>query len=176
MTLQGERVIAVEVVVPGATHAQLAVTGVHPVAAPDGLQLQVGIANTGNTFAHGSAVVTVADTNLDFPFAIDTFVSHTAITYRVPWTRTVVPGSHQVSVKLTYDNGRVTTWNGTITIAGTLQRQLAKNLRDTAVGATPTHSASSLPLFGGVLLAALVCISGALALRRRRRHDPVLAA
>ena len=176
VTLQGERVIAVEVVVPGPEHASLAVTGVTPVAAPDGLRLQVGIANQGNTFTHGSGVVTVADTKLNFPFQIDTFVSHTSITYRVPWTRTVVPGDHDVSVKLTYDNGRVTTWNGTIAIAGTLQRQLQKDLHDTTVGAPkPASSHSLTPFLAIALLGALVCIGGAVALRRRRRQDPALA-
>ena len=162
-------------VVPGPTRASLAVTGVTPAAGPDGLRLQVGIANQGNTFTHGTGVVTVADTKLNFPFTIDTFVSHTAITYRVPWTRTVVPGSHAVSVKLTYDNGRVTTWNGTVAIAGTLQRQLTKTLQDNTVGATkasPSHSLSPMLVVAGV--GALACIGGAIALRRRRR-DPALA-
>ena len=67
VTLQGERVIAVEVVVPGPTKASLAVTGVTPSAGPDGLRLQVGIANQGNTFTHGSGVVTVADTQAELP-------------------------------------------------------------------------------------------------------------
>jgi hypothetical protein len=175
VTLQGERVIAVEVVVPGPTHASLAVTGVQPVAAPDGLRLQVGIANQGNTFTHGSGVVTVADTKLNFPFQIDTFVSHTAITYRVPWTRTVVPGNHDVSIKLTYDGGRVTTWNGTVAIAGTLQRQLQKDLRDTAVGAPkPVPSHSLTPFLVLAAVGALGCVGGAIIMRRRSRQDPAL--
>jgi hypothetical protein len=175
VTLQGERVIAVEVVVPGPTKATLAVTGVTPAAGPDGLRLQIGIANTGNSFTTGSGVVTVADTKLNYPFRIDTFVSHTAITLRVPWTRTVVPGSHDVSVKLTYANGRVTTWNGNVAIAGTLQRQLSKTLRDNTVGATKASSSHSLsPLVIVAIAGALVCIGGAIAMRRRRR-DPALA-
>jgi hypothetical protein len=120
--------------------------------------------------------VTVADTKLNYPFRIDTFVSHTAITLRVPWTRTVVPGSHDVSVKLTYANGRVTTWNGNVAIAGTLQRQLSKTLRDNTVGVTKASSSShSLsPLVIVAIVGALVCIGGAIAMRRRRR-DPALA-
>jgi hypothetical protein len=176
VTLQGERVIAVEVVVPGPTVARLAVTGVKPVAAPDGLRLEVGIANKGNTFTKGSGVVSVADTNLTFPFQIDTFVSHTAITYRVPWTRTVVPGDHDVSVKLTYADGRVTTWNGTVAIAGELQRTLQQGLDENAVGAAkPASSHSLTPFLGVALLGALACVGGAVVLRRRRRHDPALA-
>jgi hypothetical protein len=175
VTLQGERVIAVEIVVPGPTHASLVVNSVKPITAPDGLQLMIAIANTGNAFAKGNGVVTVADTKLNFPFQIDTFVSHTAINFRVPWTQTVVPGDHQVSVRLTYDGDRVTTWNGTITIAGALQKQLQKGLRETTVAAKRASSHSYTPLLGGVLLLALLCVGGAMALRRRRSRDPVLA-
>jgi hypothetical protein len=175
VTLQGERVIAVEVVVPGPSHPSLAVNSVTPVAGPDGLRLMVGIANTGNAFTKGNGVVTVADTKLNFPFQIDTFVSHTAIHFRVPWTQTVVPGDHQVSVRLTYDGDRVTTWNGTITIAGALQKQLQKSLLETTVAAKPASSHSYTPLLGGLLLLALLCVLGAVAMRRRRSRDPLLA-
>ena len=170
VTLQGERVIAVEIIVPGPKRSSLVVTDVKPVAAPEGLRLQLGIANTGNAFTHGSGVVTVADTQLDFPFSIDTFVSHTSITYRVPWTRTVVPGVHQVSVKLTYDGHRITTWNGSIVIAGSLQRQLQKDLHDTKVGAPAPARDWSRLLMGAGLLAVLVCGAGAFLLRRRARR------
>ena len=53
ITLQGERVIAVEVVVPGAATPNLQVSKVTPVAAPSGLVLDVGLVNAGNGFAHG---------------------------------------------------------------------------------------------------------------------------
>jgi hypothetical protein len=175
VTLQGERVIAVEIVVPGPAHASLEVSGVRPVAAPDGLRLQVAMANTGNAFTHGSGVVTVADTKLDFPFNIDTFVSHTAITFRVPWTRTVVPGTHPVSIKLTYDGNRVTTWNGSVVIGGTLQRHLQQSLHDNQVGApAPARDWSHLLLVAGIL-AVLACAAGAVWFRRRSRQAPVLA-
>ena len=174
MTLQGERVIAVEVVVPGPASPSLQVTGVQPVAGPDGLRLQLAIANNGNAFTKGSGVVTVADTNLDFPFKIDTFVSHTSINYRVPWTRSVVAGTHRVSVKLTYDGGRVTTWNGSIVIAGALQRKLQQTLHDNTPGVpAPRHAWSLLGLVLGVL-AILACVAGAIGFRRRSRREPAL--
>ena len=47
---------------------------------------------TGNAFAHGTGVIRVADTNTDFSFKIDTFVSRTSIVYPMAWTKTVVPG------------------------------------------------------------------------------------
>ena len=176
ITLQGERVIAVEVVVPGAATPNLQVSKVTPVAAPSGLVLDVGMVNAGNAFAHGSGVVAVDDTNTNFPFTIETFVSHTSITYRVPWTRTVVPGDHNVSVRLTYD-GRVTTWNGTISIAGALQNQLERALHQTEPHAPGTvvdaarRARCSWPAPGSRRSRVVV---GAVALRRRRRA-PALA-
>jgi hypothetical protein len=175
ITLQGERVIAVEVVVPGPASAHLQVNSVTPVAAPSGLRLNVGLANTGNAFARGTGVIAVDDTKTNIPFTIGTFVSHTSITYRVPWTRTVVPGDHHVSVRLNYD-GRVTTWNGTVTIAGALKSQLERALHESDPGAPapkPAHSSTLLLAVG--LVAALAMIGGALMLRRRRGQGPALA-
>jgi hypothetical protein len=173
VTLQGERVIAVEIIVPGPERASLVVGGVKAVAAPDGLRLQVAISNTGNAFTHGSGVITVADTKLDYPFDIDTFVSHTTIHYLLPWTRSVVPGTHQVSIKLTYDGGRVTTWNGAIVIAGALQRDLQTALHATQVGApAPSRNWSQWLLTGGFVVLAL-CAAGAFWLRRRAASGAV---
>ena len=78
------------------------------------------MSNAGNALTHGTGVVTVQDTRLDYPFTINTFVSHTSIDYDVPWTTAVVPGDHPVSVRLKYD-GRVTTWNGIVSVAGAVR-------------------------------------------------------
>jgi hypothetical protein len=170
ITLQGERIIAVEIIVPGTTKADLQVTRVTPVAAPSGLVLNVGLTNAGNAFAKGTGVIAVDDTNTNVPFTIGTFVSHTSITYRVPWTRSVVPGDHNVSVKLEYD-GRVTTWNGTVSIAGALQHNLERALHETEPSApAPPPAARSWNLLAVAgVAAALACVGGAVLLRRRRR-------
>ncbi len=174
ITLQGERVIAVQIVVPGPRSPHLQVSGVTPVAAPSGLRLNVGLKNTGNAFARGTGVIAVDDTQTNIPFTIGTFVSHTAITYRVPWTRAVVPGDHHVSVRLNYD-GRVTTWNGTVSIAGALKSQLERALHETEPGApAPKSNHSSALLLWVGLAAALLLIAGALVLRRRGQ-GPALA-
>ena len=174
ITLQGERVIAVEVVVPGPASSHLQVTGVTPVAAPSGLRLNVGITNAGNAFAHGSGVIAVDDTKTNIPFTIGTFVSHTSITYRVPWTRSVVAGDHHVSVRLNYD-GHVTTWNGTVSIAGALKSQLERSLHETKPDApAPKSSHSSTLLLVVGLVVALALIAGAFVLRRRGQ-GPALA-
>jgi len=167
ITLQGERVIAVEVVVPGPTSAKLEVSGVKPVVASGGVGLQIAMANSGNALTHGSGVVTVQDTRLDYPFTINTFVSHTAIGYEVPWTKAVVPGDHPVSVRLSYD-GRVTTWNGIVSVTGAVKSGLEHALRETKVGVSTHPASSNTGLLVAVALAvAAMCVVGAVVLRRR---------
>ena len=117
------------------------------------------------------------DTKFSFPFKINTFVSHTEINYPIPWTATVVPGVHEVSVKLTYDGQRVTTWNGTVNITGTAKQGLENALRQSKVGApAPARSSNSLFVVAIALAVALACVVGAVTLRRRRRKTPSLAA
>ena len=167
--------IAVEIDVPGPASPHLEVSGVTPVAAPTGLRLNVGLTNAGNAFARGTGVIAVDDTSTNIPFTIGTFVSHSSITYRVPWTRTVVPGDHHVSVRLNYD-GRVTTWNGTVSIAGALKSQLERSLRASVPGApAPKSAGSSILILAAGLAAALALIVGAVVLRRRRGQGPALA-
>jgi MYXO-CTERM domain-containing protein len=176
ITLQGERVIAVEVVVPGPKSAKLEVDGVKPVVTSGAVGLQIAIANSGNALTRGSGVVTVEDTKLDYPFKINTFVSHTAIGYQVPWTKSIVAGDHAVSVRLTYD-GRVTTWNGTVSVTGAVKAGLEHALRESTVGVpVRVHSSSSASsLFVVGLAAAAALVVGAVVLRRRRRKTPALA-
>ena len=176
ITLQGERVIAVEVVVPGPMSAKLEVQGVRPVVASGGVGLQIAMSNSGNALTRGSGVVTGEDTKLDYPFKINTFVSHTAIGYQVPWTKAIVAGDHAVSVRLTYD-GRVTTWNGTVSVTGAVKAGLEHALRESKVGVpVRAHSSSSArSLFVVGLAAEVALVVGAVVLRRRRRKTPALA-
>jgi len=167
--LQPQRVVAVEIDVPGPRSPKLAVTGVDPGVTPRGLTLGLHIVNQGNAFAHGSGVVRVADTNTDYAFKIDTFVPGTAIVYPAPWTKTVVAGLHHVEVDLTYEGGRRATWNGTVNVAGDAATQLENQLKNVTV-----HGASHNSLW--LVLAALLLLvlaAGALHLRRRRRPTMV---
>ncbi len=167
--LQPQRVVAVEVDVPGPRAPQLVVTGVDPEVTPQGLSLGLHIANQGNAFAHGTGVVRVADTNTDYSFKIDTFIPGTSILYPAPWTKTVVPGLHHVEVDLTYEGGRRATWNGTVNIAGGAATALENQLRNVTVSSS-SHTSLWLAL-AAVLLAVLV--AGALFMRRRRRPTVV---
>jgi len=167
MAVRFQRAIAVEIDVPGPRAPNLQVSSVEPKASSGGVQLGVHINNAGNAFAHGTGVVRVADTGTDVSFKIDTFVGGTAIVYPFAWTKTVIPGSHNVEVDLTYENGRRSTWSGTVVIAGDAQTRLENSLRNVTVR---PHSSSHSVVFlvgEGVLILALV--GAAIALRRRSR-------
>jgi hypothetical protein len=171
MDLQFNRAVAVEIDVPGPRAPQLVVTGAEPRATPKGIALEVHIANKGNAFAHGTGVIRVPDTNTDFSFPIETFVSHTAIVFQmVPWTSSVVPGTHQIEVDLTYEGGRRVSWTGTVTISGAEQSALEAAL---AKIRPPSSGNGSNPwLILGLLLVPLF-IAGALYMRRRSDRGPV---
>jgi hypothetical protein len=165
VALQPQRIVAVEIDVPGPRAPNLVVSGVDPKATGGGVDLGIHIANQGNAFAHGSGVMRVADTNTDFTFPIRTFVPGTSIVYPAQWTKTVVPGLHHVEVDLTYEGGRRATWNGTVNLAGDAATQLENQLKNVAVGSR-SHKSLWL-ILAAVLLAVLV--AGALYMRRRRQ-------
>jgi hypothetical protein len=165
IALQPQRVVAVEIDVPGPRAPNLVVSGVDPKATGGGVDLGIHIANQGNAFAHGSGVMRVADTNTDFTFKINTFIPGTSIVYPAPWTKSVVPGLHHVEVDLSYEGGRRATWNGEVNLAGDAATQLENQLRNV----TPRSSSHSMLwlVLAALLLALLV--AGALYMRRRRR-------
>ncbi|HEV7524049.1 MAG TPA: DUF916 domain-containing protein [Acidimicrobiia bacterium] len=164
MDVRFQRGIAVEIDVPGPRAPNLQVSGAVPKATPDGVELGIHMANTGNAFGHGTGVVRVADTGTDVSFKIDTFVSQSAIVYPMQWTKTVVPGSHHVEVDLTYEGGRRSTWSGTVVIAGAAQSQLESSLRNVTVRG---HS-SGIALLLIVAGALFVVLAGAAVVMRRR--------
>jgi hypothetical protein len=164
-----QRVIAVQINVPGPMAPKLVVTGAQPKATPDGVSLGLHIANQGNAFAHGKGSVRVASTNTDVNFRIDTFVSGTSIVMPVKWTSEVVPGTHKVQVDLQYEDGRRTSWNADIVIAGAAQaalEQALNNLHVTQGGGPPWL------LILAVILGVFF-IAGAVTLRRRGRRPAV---
>jgi hypothetical protein len=167
MDLQFVNTIAVEVDVPGPRAPNLTVSGADPSASPNGIVLGLHIANTGNAFAHGTAVVRVPDTNTDKTFKVDTFVPGTAIVYPMLWTKSVVPGRHSVQVDITYEGGRRTTWSGVVNVDGAALGAALSNVK----ASDKKSSVGSFPWL--LLLAALLLIgfvAGAVVMRRRARR------
>jgi hypothetical protein len=170
VTLEAQRLIAVQVTVPGPAAPKLVVTGARATATPDGVALLIGIANRGNAFARGSGSIKVADTSLDQRFTVNTFVPGTEIEYRVPWTKDVVPGNHAVSVLLRYGDGTQSAWNGNVAINQTTQAKLESDL---AKNRLPSGGGLPVGLLAGAVVAVLACLAGVVVLRRRRRPQVI---
>jgi hypothetical protein len=165
INLQGQRIIAVQIDVAGDAAPKLVVGGVKPEAGGEGVLLRIAIANSGNAFARGKGVVRVPDTKFQQAFDIDTFVSKTEINFPILWTKEVVSGSHRVSVKLTYDGDRVTTWNGTIDIVGETQAKLERDLKNTRPASSSFDWTRLLVIAG--LVIAFACALAAYLIHRR---------
>jgi len=167
MDLQIQRVVPIEIDVPGAWAPKLSVSGADAIPTAAGITLGVHIANTGNAFALGSGVIRVPDTGTDYSFKINTFLGGTSIVYPMPWVSTVPSGSHHVEVDLKYNGGRTLTWNGTVNESGAFSSNLQKQLNE-------LHAASKHGSFPWLLLVALLLllalIVGAVLMRRRFRR------
>ena len=111
-------------------------------------------------------MIRVADTNTDFSFKVDTFVPGTAIVYPMRWTKTVVAGTHHVEVDLTYEDGRRTSWTGTVVIAGDAQNQLQTALRNVTLSKHDGGISLLLVLAGALFV---VLVAAAIVMRRRSR-------
>ncbi len=166
VTLQTQRVIAVEVDVPGPSAPHLAVRAVRPVVQANALRLQFDVANTGNAFAKGQGSLIVADTNTRRDFKIATFVSHTSIKLALAWTKNVVPGVHQVTLRLQDQTGRVVNWTGSVDVTGAAGASLERTLA--AAKDAKLHHGGGTSLQWLALLLVPVCIAAAVHLRRRR--------
>ena len=177
ITLQTQRVIAVEIDVPGPRAPHLVVRSVKPVVQANILRLQFDVANVGNAFAKGNGTLTVPDTNTRLDFPVNTFVPHTSIKLPLAWTKDVVPGVHQVSLRLQDQNGRIFTWTGSVDVSGAVGAALERTLsaaKGAHLGKNNNHKAGSgSSLQWLALLLIPICIAAAVHLHRRRSvHAP----
>ncbi|HEY3832712.1 MAG TPA: DUF916 domain-containing protein [Acidimicrobiia bacterium] len=173
ISLQTQRVIAVEIDVPGPRSPHLVVRSVKPVVQANTLRLQFDVANVGNAFAKGHGSLTVPDTNTHRDFNIDTFVSHTSAKLALAWTKDVVPGLHQVTLRLQDQNGRIITWTGSVDVRGAIGAALERTLsaaKGAKLGKSNTSStrSSGSSLQWLALLLIPICIAAAVHLHRRR--------
>jgi hypothetical protein len=171
LDLQIQRVVPIEIDVPGAWVPKLSVSSAEAIRTAAGITLGVHMANSGNAFALGSGVIRVPETKTDYTFKINTFLGGTSIVYPMTWTQSLPVGSQRVEVDLNYTGGRHLTWNGTIDVSSVFSSGLPKQLGE-------LHTASKHGTFPWLLLVALLLllalILGAVLMRRRsRRPGPV---
>lgn len=100
VTVQSRRVIAVQVNLPGPAEPELVITGVGPVARPDGLYVEMAVENRGGGLTKGEGDVTLSADGFAQKVTIDTFVPGTSIKYPIKWTDKTVDGDRPAHVKI----------------------------------------------------------------------------
>jgi hypothetical protein len=164
--VQTRRVVAVQINLPGPAAPVLTITGVEPVARPDGLYLQIGVENEGTGLTTATGSIAVADGSLTEDFAIDTFVPGTTIAYPMKWAEAADNGQYQAEVTIDY-GVHSTAWEGSFALGPAVQAELDDRAVVDAGGPSPT-----LLAVGAALLAALAVGLGLLVGRRRPSARP----
>jgi WxL Interacting Protein, peptidoglycan binding domain len=164
ITMQTQRVLAVEVDIPGVPFVpNLVVRGTRFATAGIGRVLAVTVANDGNGFAHGSGTIAAPAQHVNLPIAVGTFVPGTSAEYQVPWPPGADEQNQTIEVSIDYD-GRALRWSG---VAGG------------APTTPPTQPAAHHS--GGMRVGVVVLVVGGIALvvglvfvgfGRRRRIEP----
>lgn len=116
------RIIAVQVNTPGDSNPKLIIKGVQPAARPDGLYLEIAIANEGQVLTKGKGFIKVSG-GFRKDFEVDTFVPATSINYPIKWRNDAPTGDFAARVEITYD-GRTAIWDGTFSVGDQTRREL----------------------------------------------------
>ena len=176
VTVQSRRVIAVQVNLPGPADPELVITGVAPVARPDGLYLEIAVDNTGRGLTKGEGDVTLADDGFEQKFSIDTFVPGTSIAYPVKWADKALDGVHPAHVEIRYGD-RVAVWDGRFTVGEAIKQEQANRQVTPPSGPSSSSPDSGLPV--GVIVGgaagAVVLLGGGILLGRRSKNDDTSA-
>ena len=172
VTVQSRRVIAVQVNLPGPAEPELVITGVAPVARPDGLYLEMAVENRGGGLTKGEGVVTLADDGFEQKFSIDTFVPGTSIAYPLKWTDKALDGDHPAHVEIRYGD-RVAVWDGKFTVGEAIKEEQANRQVTPPSDSSTSSPDSGLPVgfIAGGIVGAGVLLGGGILLGRRSKDD-----
>ena len=160
ISIQTRRIVAVQVNLPGPSRPELVISGIQPSARPDGLYLEIDVANAGFGLTQGKGVVDIPREGFEKHFDVDTFVPGTAIAYPVRWADSAPEGRYDATAEIDY-GGRTATWSGSFTVGSDVLEELAQRGID-------TEEAARFPWWIAVLAMTSVGIASVLVVRRRR--------
>jgi hypothetical protein len=166
-------IVAVQVRVPGARHASLALTSLRAGGDHARQSLLLGIRNDGNVLVKGRGRLTVTDADgdrvQDARFPVDTFVPGTGVELPVAVARRALPaGSYSAVAELRY-RGRTTRRSFAFSISNRQVEQVFGSRPDLL--APPARGSSLLValLVGGVMAVAGFLIAAVIFRRPRKR-------
>ena len=157
--IQIRRVLSVHVVVPGSADPLLVINDVKPVVRPDGVYLEISIANQGRRLTKGNGFIELPENGFQRDFVLETFVPDTSIAYPIKWIDNPEEGTHQAHVVIRYEQFTAEWW-GSFTIGPELTAQEKER-----------EGGNSHTLLYAILLAAAIIFTGffTLLIWRRRR-------
>ncbi len=167
ISTQTRRVIAVQIVVPGASRPALQVDGVSAAGRPAGMELDVAISDIGTQLTgDGTIHLELPGTEFVYDGAVGTSLPGTAFAYPVRWSTEPADGVYPAHVVLSYA-GTTTEWTGEFRVGEEQQQELADRMvgAERAAGRSWTYVAV---LAGG--LVAIVVIGIAIGRRMRSRR------
>ena len=165
VSVQTRRIIAVQLVTPGALDPALEVQGVQAIGRPAGMYLDVAIAGVGTQLTgDGTLHLDLPGREFAYDGALGTSVPGTNMAYPVQWTTQPEDGVYPAHVVLTYA-GKTTEWTGEFRVGSEQQEQLTDRLvgEETSSGGHKT-----IILIAVATLAGLIVV-GVLIGRRPRR-------
>ena len=149
VVVQTRAVIGVQVDVPGAWTPSLRITGASALRQPSGTTLGIALRNDGDTLLRPQGSVTLrgeeASPLLEEEIALGAFLPGTEITYPIVWPGEARSGAYGIDVALTYADGKVAHYRGTIEVAGDAPRAHSAPAEPAVPAATPAREAAPEP-------------------------------
>jgi hypothetical protein len=172
VTMTTRKIVAVVVRVPGDTATDLSVGDARPVVTPHGVDIGIGLSNTGGNLTKAQGVIRIPAEGFERRFSVDTFVPDTSIIYPVRWRDSLPSAPLDADVELSIA-GRTVTWHGVIAADDGMRRDLSDRQVVTTQPSSPSRAPVSAPLAAAVGAAALsVAVTGVVLRRRWRRIRP----
>jgi hypothetical protein len=173
--IQTRRVLAVQVDLPGDTQPLLQITGLTPTPRSSGMNLDIGIANTGHGLASGTGSIDIPSTGFHKDFKLESVLPGTSLAYPIPWSDNPDAKTYDATVTISY-NGKTADWSGTFQIGETAVSELQNYQTSTTLGgqkASATLSRGTIIAIAVGAVAWLIVVGvgtyfGVRAARRRR--------
>lgn len=165
VTMQSQRVLGVEVDVPGTLAPRLGVTSASVVGGPGDRRVVVKVTNVGNTLVRATGSLDVAALGIRRDVVVRTFVPGTSVDVDAPWPDSAGHRSYVTNLALDYAGTRLD-WSGAIGGAGATNSGAAPGRTPASHGGT-----SPVPWVLGLSAAALV-LGGGMAVAARRTSGP----
>ncbi len=166
VTMESQRVLGVEVDVPGALAPHLAVTSAAIVGDAGARRLVVKVTNAGNALVRATGTLHVPALGIQRDVVVRTFVPGTSVDVDAPWPDSAGTARYPAQLGLDYASSRLD-WSGLVGVGG-----VAAPARPRATARGASHGGTSpVPWVLGAAAAALVVGAG-MAVAARRRATP----